>query len=913
MAKKLFARTVAPGGAENSFWQEIDPATGGAAYPPSTGIPKGDLDSEVRGLLAKASTAVQQETDPTVPDWAKTPAKPTYTAAEVGAIPADQKGVSVPTLVNGKVPLDQLPEIGGGVPAGGAAAQILRKKTSADHDTYWSDEAGGGGYSPPQGGIPRDDLAQGVQDSLDLADSALQEGDLPVPADFISSDAGNIIQTGADDKLFAAADDAINFPVPDYAGAISILSWINVTTEGSVTAPRDGFIHRHSKVEGATYFGARLTINGADPDTYRLNQQSLGAAYAYENTSPLYPVKQGDVITTQVWTDNVGVLKANDILFHEIDYIGQAELPSGGWQRTQLEAGVQASLGKADTAVQPNDLSTAISAEATARNTAIGNSAITDLDYIESTHAVRATKGDTSTLSAVLPMADEDTDGLMPKQAYEQVQKNKDDIAQLHGGTRVLRVAFTDVFSGSADPVNPTTVDILAYLQTLDPVPAPENVRLTDIETTNVWVYNTATSEFENRGVDTAEIFTNATAGLIKGSNTAGQVFAELDGTGSVVGWDALSTAVNGKQDKINASNGYLLTGGGTAGTLGTPINPATIMRTGTQIQGGTDLNDLTTAGHYYSSSLANTASILNKPSGINPTATTFILLVEYGGSGMAKQTFTVTTNESQYTDLIFTRVMWGNNWLPWIPVASRDWTNTLVNNAQFAVNIPDYANIESTNRITTNGGSWTADRNGFVFGSVSIGSINNPGYVASNLNINGKQISYKIDANPIVTAALYHPILPVKKGDVIYLVYTGGNGFVGTLSTDLRFIPPVAIQAPTVNETFSTTEIDTGKKWIDGKAIYRRAFTGTLTSSSFDIILFTLGGVNYSAVIASGGTLSGNGGGTSFALGHYYNSTNYSSIGVITPAFNTEIHFTGQRSGPNGPYNIWVEYVKTT
>lgn len=29
------------------------------------------------------------ETDPTVPDWAKQPSKPTYTAAEVGAMPAD--------------------------------------------------------------------------------------------------------------------------------------------------------------------------------------------------------------------------------------------------------------------------------------------------------------------------------------------------------------------------------------------------------------------------------------------------------------------------------------------------------------------------------------------------------------------------------------------------------------------------------------------------------------------------------------------------------------------------------------------------------------------------------------------------------------------------------------------------------
>jgi hypothetical protein len=58
MARKLFARTQAPGGMENQYWQEIDPTTGGAAYPPSSGIPKADLDTEVRGLLVKAQSAI---------------------------------------------------------------------------------------------------------------------------------------------------------------------------------------------------------------------------------------------------------------------------------------------------------------------------------------------------------------------------------------------------------------------------------------------------------------------------------------------------------------------------------------------------------------------------------------------------------------------------------------------------------------------------------------------------------------------------------------------------------------------------------------------------------------------------------------------------------------------------------------
>lgn len=56
---------------------------------PEFGIPKSDLDLSILQILAKAETALQnfQEKDPTVPDWAKQPRKPSYTAREIGALP----------------------------------------------------------------------------------------------------------------------------------------------------------------------------------------------------------------------------------------------------------------------------------------------------------------------------------------------------------------------------------------------------------------------------------------------------------------------------------------------------------------------------------------------------------------------------------------------------------------------------------------------------------------------------------------------------------------------------------------------------------------------------------------------------------------------------------------------------------
>lgn len=54
-------------------------------------ILKEDLAPSVKTSLEKADTALQSytETDPTVPAWAKSPTKPTYTAAEVGALSLD--------------------------------------------------------------------------------------------------------------------------------------------------------------------------------------------------------------------------------------------------------------------------------------------------------------------------------------------------------------------------------------------------------------------------------------------------------------------------------------------------------------------------------------------------------------------------------------------------------------------------------------------------------------------------------------------------------------------------------------------------------------------------------------------------------------------------------------------------------
>lgn len=54
---------------------------------PDNGIPKSDLATSVRTSLDKADTALQAETDPTVPSWAKQSTKPSYDYSEIDNTP----------------------------------------------------------------------------------------------------------------------------------------------------------------------------------------------------------------------------------------------------------------------------------------------------------------------------------------------------------------------------------------------------------------------------------------------------------------------------------------------------------------------------------------------------------------------------------------------------------------------------------------------------------------------------------------------------------------------------------------------------------------------------------------------------------------------------------------------------------
>ena len=118
------------------------------------------------------------------------------------------------------------------------------------------------------------------------------------------------------------------------------------------------------------------------------------------------------------------------------------------------------------------------------------------------------------------------------------------------------------------------------------------------------------------------------------------------------------------------------------------------------------------------------------------------------------------------------------------------------------AMMTPDYANMETVNRITANNGMWIADRVGFVKTVISESTSGQQDHFITRINAQIMQ-SEQVEAN---TGLRYQTgIYPVKAGDTVYLSIqvNNNNGAV-----ECYFIPPkfVSMAEPVVSEDFLNT-----------------------------------------------------------------------------------------------------------
>ena len=101
----------------------------------------------------------------------------------------------------------------------------------------------------------------------------------------------------------------------------------------------------------------------------------------------------------------------------------------------------------------------------------------------------------------------------------------------------------------------------------------------------------------------------------------------------------------------------------------------------------------------------------------------------------------------------------------------------------------------------------------------------------------------------------------------------------------------------------YSTSEVNTGKTWIDSKPIYRKVITGT-TSSSGNSTEISL---NFETIVSlTGGLISNN---VFNPCGAYFASDNY----VNCYAYNNLVAINNSSNYKSKNYYLIVEYTKTT
>lgn len=214
---------------------------------------------------------------------------------------------------------------------------------------------------------------------------------------------------------------------------------------------------------------------------------------------------------------------------------------------------VNTAVGNEKTARQNAD--NALSGSIDTINGAINKSVVTDIivDDNPSTTTIQldATKTNiktstTATSNLPLPVASSTQAGVMNTATFNAVTQNTSDIEALTNGA----VAITGLAA------NPTQAALTSAWKTATGLTTLMNrAGIYDVTNTKYWTYYTNDTTWHyttGAATVTVNTFTNDSEGIIKGSTATGQVFAENDGTGSVNGWDTLSSAVADNTSKLS-------------------------------------------------------------------------------------------------------------------------------------------------------------------------------------------------------------------------------------------------------------------------------------------------------------------------------------------------------------------------
>ncbi len=165
-----------------------------------------------------------------------------------------------------------------------------------------------------------------------------------------------------------------------------------------------------------------------------------------------------------------------------------------------------------------------------------------DYSYDSAQVSITQQRGNNATVTKALPVASASQAGLMNAQTYQGLTALDTRVTALEGQARTYYVVFSTSTPSQQDITNLVTSEKGSAPITGD--------YAEDIEKNLRYGYDGTTWVLVKGS--TASNFTNDSAGLIKGSTRDGCIFAESDGTGSVVGWDAVKSHATTYGSKVD-------------------------------------------------------------------------------------------------------------------------------------------------------------------------------------------------------------------------------------------------------------------------------------------------------------------------------------------------------------------------
>lgn len=299
--------------------------------------------------------------------------------------------------------------------------------------------------------------------------------------------------------------------------------------------------------------------------------------------------------------DFEGIQTEVDSLAQQVGtYQGQIDQANAtALQAVQQAQDAVSAVGAYDEQIQ-DAVSTAETAEQTAGNAYVDVSTVPTATSV----TLQFQRGNSSTDSEAIPIASSTQAGLVNVSTYNGWMGLMDRVSALENARNTYYGAF------SSD--TPSQGEITSVFVTVAGRQPKAGDYLTDIArnltygyTGQAWVKVDASGEIP--------LFTQGTSGLIVGANEDGKVYAEADGTGSVVGWDAVKAHIStygSRVDTLTTQVGNSTDAGSASGSLYARSNYANAQITAlsgqiaqkTQLTSGTyqvtaaDWNNTTTA-----------------------------------------------------------------------------------------------------------------------------------------------------------------------------------------------------------------------------------------------------------------------------------------------------------------------------